>query len=239
MSAVNDTATEAILRFLVGDFAFTMLPIVVIGLIRYSVGLDIESLLLLPEWAFASVVFFGLIIAKTIELKAKIQRDIFSFRLDFLIRTFTLLLIASVVCLSLSVLNGNGVPINQNFLVAFQFINFALAIFFLFVVHFVKILHEKEESYLPENIHPLRYLKRLTNSLSQVKQDLAYASFLLASQKYVDFEKLSDSDFTKSKVMSELAEWSVAHQIDDISKLVKDINDQLVGLKGHNPSVST
>lgn len=215
-----------------------MLPIIVIGLIRHSIGLDIKGLLLLPEWAFASVVFFGLVIAKTIEIKARIQRDIFSFRLDFLIRTFTLLLIASVICLSLSVLNGNGVPINRNFLIAFQFINFALAIFFLFVVHFVKIVHEKEKSYLPEGIHSLRYFKRLNNSLSQAKEELAYASFLLASQKNVDFEKLSDSDFTKSQSASELAELNVTHQIDDISKLVKDINGQLAGLKNHSPSIN-
>jgi hypothetical protein len=61
--------------FFLGDIVFTLLPIVIIVILRYAFGTLNYSVLFLSEWAFASIIISSLALTRTLELKVMYQKD--------------------------------------------------------------------------------------------------------------------------------------------------------------------
>jgi len=176
----TDTFVNAIFSFLFGEVLFTLLPLGITLFIRKLLGASLETLLNTPEWAFTTVVLFGLLITRTIQLKARIQKDT-SFRLDVLTRTFAILLIASVICMSLIVMSDQGIEIDSKILMIVQFVLFGLAILFLFTVHLAKESRTYKRDRLNSPISRTRYYKYLVEALEETDRTMTYVVYALRS----------------------------------------------------------
>jgi|ERR1043166_3806143 hypothetical protein len=62
-------------RWFLGEVAFVLLPLAIIVAIRTFLGVEIDDLLVLPEWSFASIVLLSIGLNKFLELKTRVQRD--------------------------------------------------------------------------------------------------------------------------------------------------------------------
>src|SRR6476661_4604435 len=91
--------------WLLGDVAFAVVPIATIAIITKLLGDNFSNFLLIKEWSFATIVFFGVSIRKLIRLKVELQKTPTSVKLDTGVQLFVLLLIASVLVLSFVILS--------------------------------------------------------------------------------------------------------------------------------------
>jgi len=108
-----------IMRAVVLDISFTVLPIGVIFLIVKATRGDLAGILRWPEWSFAAIVFYGMAISKHIELKTHYQKD-FSYRLDAGSRLFAILLVFSVLIHSMAILLTRGFAIDPKIIETLQ-----------------------------------------------------------------------------------------------------------------------
>ena len=168
-----DIFCESFFRFIFGQLAFTILPIVVIAIIRLSLGKTNELTTFLNDLSFATVVFYGLILTQTLELK-KLQGDIYSFRAKMLIQVFILHLIISVSSLSMIVIHNNGILLNINYLKTLQLWLFWFSVLWLFIVYHTKVSYEKRKNIIDETTSKKEYYIYFDQSLMQAKSNLSY-----------------------------------------------------------------
>jgi hypothetical protein len=120
-----------------GDVVYTVLPILALAVLRVTLNKGFSNFLLLPEWSFASIVFFGLSIRQGLELKIKYQKD-FSERLFLVPLVVVPLLIASVLSLSLVELNQETKNMNEHFLTVLQMALFLVGLVTILSVNYFK-----------------------------------------------------------------------------------------------------
>jgi len=110
-----------------GDVLYTVLPIIVYAIVRVTYRRQFDDFLALPEWSFASIVFYGLSIRRTTELR-RLYKSSLSYKLNIRIQVFVFLLIASVLALSLAIVVEGDPEANHRLIVLMQQIFFWLGI---------------------------------------------------------------------------------------------------------------
>lgn len=156
-----------------------------------------ETTTFLSELSFATVVFFGLTLTQTLELK-KLQGDFHSFRVKLLIEAFVLHLIVAVVTLSLVVLYINGVKVNITILKPIQLWLFSFSIMWLFIIYFHKVSLEKMRSILNETISRKEYYNYLNQSLIHAKDHLSYVSYAFQRKNEIK-ANIENEDYENSE----------------------------------------
>ncbi len=102
-------------NYLFGDFIYAVLPLVVLTLVSLLVfpwshfWQRLGHFLMLKEWSFATIVLFGTAIRRFVRLKAEIQRDTSSYKLEMGLQLLVILLIIAVVILCLVILHEKQV----------------------------------------------------------------------------------------------------------------------------------
>jgi hypothetical protein len=164
---------NTLLMLFFSDVAYAILPIITIAILRLALNQPFEHFLLLPEWSFASIVFFGLCIKNILELKVKYQRD-FSDKLFLGPQFFALPLIASVLTLALVELNEINKSMNERFLIGLQLVWFISGIGCLLIVNYaIGVIREQASMYTEHNHDLEARLTNLENAIRQVKADNA------------------------------------------------------------------
>ena len=160
---VSELSFKVVTTFLFEEVAFVLLPIGIIALITaLMAGPKRESLLLLREWGFATVVIVASALNRFVTLKAIVQRDSSS-RIVAGTRMLVLLLIVAVLCLALSVIRENGISVNEQALVGIQMGTLALGLLFLFGGIYAEAQFEIQSRELGGDIsqrHLRRYISR-------------------------------------------------------------------------------
>jgi hypothetical protein len=107
-------------NYLFGDFLYAVLPLIVLAVVSFLAstshrhfGESVGHFLMLKEWSFATIVLFGTSIRRFVRLKAEIQRDVSSYRLEMGLQLLIVLLIMAVLVLSLVILCEEGVITRQ------------------------------------------------------------------------------------------------------------------------------
>ncbi len=217
-----DIFSEALIRFIFSQVAFTLLPIFVITIIRYAIGQHSDSTTFLTEIAFATTVFSGLTLTQAVELK-RLQGDFHSFRLKLLIQAFALQLIFSVVTLSIIVLFNNGIEIkNISTIKSFQFFIFFMSIWWVFFIYLIKTDFEKRKTIIEEDTPIKLFNKHFEQSLVEAKQHLSFLIFASHRKQYVKL-KIDKEAYEESDSMLKDTENSFNAQIDEIEKLVTEL----------------
>jgi hypothetical protein len=217
------STTDTTLRFVFGDFAFALLPIAVVTLIRFILGRQSIGFDYLAEWSFAAVYFFGLCITQTIDLKTRVQSDT-SYRLDLLTRLYVLFLIVSAIILAIVVLLNNGLELPQDnpnpsllCLGAIQLLMLFVAFTFLYGVQTTKINFEIERKTLPDSISQAHYYLFLRQALNSAEEQLEYTYVALSRR---DTLTLGAEDDESATEMS-LDEYSFDKELDNLIRQVE------------------
>lgn len=151
---------NTLLMLFLGDVAYAVLPIITIAVLRRALNQPFDDFFLLPEWSFASIVFFGLSIRHTLELKVKYQRD-FSDKLFLGPQLLILPLIASVLTLALVELSEGNQLMDKKFLVLLQLALFICGLGALFMVNYSIGIIREQRNVLSKPTHQLE--ARLVN----------------------------------------------------------------------------
>jgi hypothetical protein len=219
-----DILFESLFRFMFGQFAFTLLPISVIALIRFVIGKTNETTTFLGDVAFSTVVFSGLVLIQTLELK-KLQGDINSFRVKLLLQFFILNLIMTVATLSMVVINNNGVILNITPLKGVQFFLFWHSVFWLFFVYHTKIRYEKRKTILDETTSTKEYYKYLGQSIENVKDQLLYILFACERKNNIE-QKIENELYDSSEHYMNEMESSFDSKISEIENILNKIKQK-------------
>ena len=172
---VSRSNDETVFRFIFGDVVFTILPLILVALIRLATGKTLPSLIeLLPELSFEAIVFFGLAISQIIDLKIRVQDDK-SYRTENLVRFCVVFLIISVLVLALTSLGNDIVSLDQTLLAIVQVLVLSLAGWLLYQVHATKNDIETKRKTLPESLSQEYYHLFLRQALREAEDQLEYA----------------------------------------------------------------
>lgn len=217
-----DILCESFFRFLFGQLAFTLLPIAVIAIIRFALGKTNEITNFLSDLSFATVIFYGLILIQTLELK-KLQGDINSFRAKMLIQVFILHLIVSVANLAMIVINNNGITLNITYLKTLQLWLFWFSIFWLFIVYHTKVSFEKMKNVIDETTSKKEYYRYFDQSLIQAKDSLAYILFACERKSNIN-QKIENEIYESSESYINDMERNFDSKINEIEIILEKIN---------------
>jgi hypothetical protein len=167
--------------WLFGDVAYAALPIIVLALLTALLGAAFHDFLLIKEWSFATIVFFGVSIRKLIRLKVEIHRTPMSYKLDTGVQLFVLLLIGAVLVLSLVILLEKGAlpTIHATFLGALQMALFVLGLFSTFASVLAEDEHRRRTSRLPDGITRGWLLGELNSQLNHAADCLDHVLYAL------------------------------------------------------------
>jgi|GEM_PF-3971094 len=115
--AVEQTSRVFNLWLFGGDVTYALLPLLVMAVIHGLLPGRIEHFVLLKEWSFATIIFFGVSIRKLVHLKIRIQQTPRSIRLEtglqfqIVFLVIAVLVLACVVLLELKVFPMTAAPI--------------------------------------------------------------------------------------------------------------------------------
>jgi len=217
-----DIFSESFFRFIFGQLAFTLLPIVAIATIRFALGKPNEIITFLSDISFATVVFYGLILTQTLELK-KLQGDINSFRAKLLIQVFILHLIVSVASLAMIVIHNYGIQLNITYLRTTQLWLFWFSVFWLFIVYHTKISYEKRKNVLDETTSKKEYYQYFDQSLLQARDSLSYILFACERKSRIN-QKIDNDIYEYSESYTDDKESNFDLKINEIEIIIGKIN---------------
>lgn len=215
-----DFYIDVFMRFVLEDIAIVILPLAIIIFIRLLRGVPLESLLLVPDWSFASIIIFGLTISKALRLKSVMHKNA-SRKFDFMIRFFMFLLVITVIGLSVTVLNQEGIPIDARVLFALQFGLLFLGLFSLLSVNFTHRLHEFQKENLPAQIGTLKYLEFVRDELLGIRNNLIYINFALAKKER--FKDIVRDDLSQSQGNRDSKKEEIKYLIESVEKSISEI----------------
>ncbi|WP_298773906.1 hypothetical protein [uncultured Shewanella sp.] len=118
------------------ELLFTLLPIAIIFIIRLATDSVGTEVWLWPDWSFASIILVGSALTRFIQIKSADPLD----GQDILAigsRLIIFVLVLSVVTLSLSVLKGSGLNVQNSFVTASQKIVFCISVLLVFWAHYL------------------------------------------------------------------------------------------------------
>lgn len=176
---VNRFSWEIFLRWVFGDVAYAVLPLAATAMLVWLLRRPWEELVVSPEWAFASIICFGLSIRSLIELKVRHQHD-FSFKLDTGSQGFVVLLIASVLALAMAQLHTwHLLPPTweaaKGTLVAVQIALLVIGAGSLFAVTYYRELIIQQRETFPQDLSKQRYSFCLERNLADASHHMGAA----------------------------------------------------------------
>gem|GEM_PF-5069911 len=208
-------------KFLLADVAFTFLPLVVIAVLRRSLGKFDFSFYSDPEWAFAAIIIYGLAMTRALELKILYQRDM-SENVFALMRMCILGLIAAVVSLALTQMSLAGLAVSQKCMLTLQFAVLAFGLVLLFLCHLAREQFVQRRDRLPANLDVVLYFRFIL-------QDFRYARDAL-DELCARMEKRNSLSFDGEEQKKDFA--NVIHrQTRDIDSLLHDLESCLTRLR--------
>lgn len=213
------TAHDALCNdFFLGDIAFTLLPIGIIAILRWAFGMLDSSILFLSEWAFASIIISSLALTRVLELKVIHQKDT-SWSVLFLSRICILLIILSTLCLALYTLKEQGIKVDEQIVIKFQFILLIISSLLLCTAHYYReylILERKEfsKAILARDFHWYSF-DNLMDSRGKIRATCA------AFDKSYDF-------FEQNNDIGAVEEYGKR----ELERLIEDMQSDLSILKG-------
>jgi hypothetical protein len=217
--------------WLFGDVIFAVLPIVTIAFINTLLGSRPDSLFLIKEWSFATIVFFGVSIRKLIRLKIQIQHVPKSYKLDTGVQFYIVLLIASVLVLSFVILGEKGViPQHEADLLSKS----QLALFFLGLLSvFLAVVTEErldvDTLSLPREISKQWLFRRL---ISKVEHATSCLDYVISATKQASTMEFSDPENQISQeVEEERLHVTLQNAIDSLESALSRSKEQLESLK--------
>jgi hypothetical protein len=217
------------------DVAYTVLPIATIAIINLALNDSFSNFLLIPEWSFASIVFYGLSIRYLIEIKVKDQKDL-SYKLDTGTQIFILLMIASVISLSLVILSQKGLKLNIIFIEKTQLWLFVMGIFSLLLATLAKLEVGVTRIKLPDGMSKIKYYSYLEDSLNKVLGNLSYLKYALDKSNTIQLKSFNGYDNRSMWDQEKLRE--LEEIIKNIDQSSKEVNIAFAILKS-NPPKST
>ena len=179
--------------WLFGDVIFAVIPIATIALINGLHGDSFKEFLLLKEWSFASIVFFGVSIRKFIRLKVQVQQVPRSYKLDTGVQLYIALVIASVLVLSFVILNEKGALVvpQRDVLGRAQLILFILGIASILISIVIGELHTKSFNPIRPTLSKHWLLRQIISKVEQADNCLNHALETM--------ERASDTKFADQK----------------------------------------
>src|SRR5689334_9492192 len=99
---LKEIISNSVYVLLEGDMLYTVLPVIVYAIVRLANRVSFQDFLGLPEWSFASIVFFGLSIRRTTQLRRLYKSSLY-YRLSIRIQVFVFLLVGAVLALSFAI----------------------------------------------------------------------------------------------------------------------------------------
>jgi hypothetical protein len=136
MHAWLKAVREIVADWLLGDFAYAVLPIVFIFVVRAVYPSFTANVWRMPEWSFASVIFYGVSLRHHIQHNLRYKKANRS-ALDWGAQIYSLLLILSAVTLALAMVTENEKDANHRFVEAAQQVFFFGGVLSLFLDSFV------------------------------------------------------------------------------------------------------
>jgi hypothetical protein len=220
--------------WLFGDVAYTVLPIGTIAIINVALNQPMNKFFLMPEWSFASIVFYGLTIRHLVDLKVHYQKDL-SYKLDTGTQFYILLLIGSVLTLSLVVLSEKGLVANPKLLVTLQIVLFLIGLFSLLIAVVFKNEYIETRLNLPTGIYKRRYFSYLKTGLDSALDTLNYVDYAIAKSKSITVKP--GNDFVNSKVWDEEQYSKLDATLTRIEQRVPELRSSLNALRTEPPRV--
>jgi hypothetical protein len=166
-----------------GDVLYTVLPIIVYAIVRLIYQNPFNDFLGLAEWSFASIVFFGLSIRRTTQLRRAFESSL-SYMLSIRIQIFVFLLVGSVLALAFTIANEDVVTVNHKIIVGIQ-----QGFFWLGMVCLTYTLFTERK--LPEIHDKNSYVLRLGDMLTTT-DEMLYRFLDLVLSDYPFFKKKSE-----------------------------------------------
>jgi hypothetical protein len=172
-----------------GDVAFAIIPIATIALITRLLGHSFHDILLIKEWSFATIVFFGVSIRKLIRLKVELQHTPTSYKLDTGVQLYIVLVIASVLILALVILNEKGGLAIQNptVLGVTQLMLFILGLGSIFSAVLAEQKVYDEVNSLPDGISPHWLFRRIMSELDETGDSLEWVVYAIERVSSLEF----------------------------------------------------
>lgn len=212
------TEYEAVCNeFFLGDIVSTFLPIGIIAILRYSFGTLDRSILLISEWAYASIIISSLALTRLLELKVMHQRDT-SLRAVALSRVCIVLVIFSTICLAFYTLKEQNIKIDDCFIVKFQYILLGFSVFLLYRAHSNRESLNLGRKRFPENISESMFHWYVFCNLTD-SRDYIRATCAAFNKKY---------DFTES---NDTVDDTAEHEKKELDRLIEDIQNDLAVLQ--------
>jgi len=208
-------------KFFLADVCFTFPPLVVIAILRRSLGQFDSSFFTDPEWSFAAIIVYGLAMTRSLELKVQYQRDR-SERVFVLMRMCILGLIAAVLSLSLTQMNLAGLTVSTKCLLVFQFAVLAFGLLLLYLSHWAREDYLHQQAYLPAGLNLPRFFRFIVDDLKNLRTNADELSVRMAKRKQFTF-----SDSEQEKDCSSVIE----RQTRDIDHLISEIETSVTRLK--------
>ena len=183
-------------RFFLADVCFTFLPLIIIAILRRSLGKFNSSFFTDPEWSFAAIIIYGLAMTRVLELKVKYQGDM-SERVFALMRMCILGLIAAVISLALTQMNIAGLSVSPKCMLVFQYSVLAFGIFLLYLAHWGREHYLHERNHLPAGIDLPRFYRFIINDLQDMRDNADDLCVRMARRNDFDYDDTQQkADYT-------------------------------------------
>ena len=219
-----------ITEWLFDDVAFAVIPILTLAVINKLLGDNFKDFLLIKEWSFATIVFFGVSIRKIIRLKVSIQEIPRSYTLYSGVQAYVIMLIAAVLVMSFVTLSEKGVIARHEdrFLGISQIFLFAIGLYSILLAVIAEQQARTRQNMLPNGIPKRWLLRRIVSSVDVATNSLNYAGYAIERASTITF---ADQD---GQVMYRREEETILlglqSSIERIERLVAEIKRQLNSL---------
>ena len=223
VSSRTITASEEVFRtFYLGDLMFTFLPVVIVIILKYSLG-ELGNIFFLPDWPFISIIISSWALIRFVELKAVYQKDT-SVRSVTLTMLSIILVISSVVCLTLYTLKAQGEIVNGKFIIPlFQFCILITSVFCLRLAHYERerLLFAKRE--FPTDISVRKFDWYLSENLKDARKSIQVACAAL-NKEYDFFARESRSDN-----ITDYEKQEMVRLIENMQSKLNELHRKMVG----------
>jgi hypothetical protein len=219
---------------LFGDVAFAVVPLLTLAVINVLLGDNFSNFILIKEWSFATIVFFGVAIRKLIRIKTQVQQTPTSYKLDNGVQFYVLLLIASVLVLSFVILGEKGVLARQAKLplAVSQLVLFFFGVFSILISIIVESSFNKAVATLPDGISKDWLLRRVIGKLENAGASMDYVVYAIKRASSVKFGATEDRTNWRQRHEHRQVELEAA--IEHLVRRVSEAKLQLESLRSLN-----
>ena len=207
---LREARRRALKKWILGDFAYAVLPILIaisFVLLRHP---DWRQILHFKEWAFAAIILSGACIREIVRLRTVNQSSIDEEDLDARLGIYIILIVASAVTLTLQEVSGTNAPSN------FSVDILQIALFSLSALLLLRIYFLMEEFAGNRNKSPLKPTPRDISRHILIRLEDARNTVAYSMVKSYDLPLINDEDF-------DIPDKTVPGFVDRLELLLKEI----------------